>query len=144
MIAVVQAAEAAAKVEDCLLQHSADLARGLGLHLHVSSKTLTALPLVLPGFIPDQRGLPEFLTMLADILGQAGGSHNVEGLAEVRQRRLTCHVRADLLTNAITHLITRIITSMLNISHTLQALAQFYAFTDCGDRADIGWQVMSI
>ena len=95
VVDVVQAAEAAAEVEDCLLQHSADLARGLGLHLHVSSKTLTALPLVLPGFIPDQRGLPEFLITLADILGQAGGSHNVEGLAEVRQWRPTCHVSAD-------------------------------------------------
>ena len=144
VVDVVQAAEAAAEVEDCLLQHSADLARGLGLHLHVSSKTLTALPLVLPGFIPDQRGLPEFLITLADILGQAGGSHNVEGLAEVRQWRPTCHVSADLLTRAITHPSTRIITPMLNIVHALQALAQFYAFTDCGDRADIGFQVTSL
>ena len=88
MVAVVQAAEAAAKVEDCLLQHACDLARGLGLHLHVSSKTLTALPLVLPGYIPDQRGLPEFVTTLADILGQPSGSRNIEGLAEVRQWQL--------------------------------------------------------
>ena len=71
-------------MEDCLLPFSGDLAQGLGIHLDVSFKTLTALPLLLPGFIPDQRGLPEFLTTLADILGQPSGSRNIEGLAEVR------------------------------------------------------------
>ena len=131
MVAVVQAAEAAAKVEDCLLQHACDLARGLGLHLHVSSKTLTALPLVLPGYIPDQRGLPEFGTTLADIFGQPSGSS-------------TFSIRAKVLNRAITHLGTRGFAAMLTIVHALQALAHFYAFTDCGNRAEIGWQVVLV
>lgn len=76
-------AEAAARVEESLLQHAGDLARGVGLGIDVASRALTALPLLLPAFMPSQRGLPTLLTRLAEILRRPSGPDDVEGQAEV-------------------------------------------------------------
>lgn len=73
-------------MEDCLLQFSDDLASGLGLGIDVASKSLTALPLLLPDFMPSQRGLPMFLARLAEVLKQPAGRQNIEGIAKV------CHL----------------------------------------------------
>jgi hypothetical protein len=78
-----QVAQAAARVEESLLQHAGDLARGVGLGIDVASRALTALPLLLPAFMPSQRGLPTLLMRLAEILRRPSGPDDVEGQAEV-------------------------------------------------------------
>jgi len=76
-------AEAAARLQDCLLTHCEKLAEGMKLGLDVGNKTVTALPLLLPDFMPCQKGLPTFLARLAGILRQPAGAQDVEGMAEV-------------------------------------------------------------
>ena len=54
------------------------------LGIDKSSRTVTALPLLLPNYMPSQNGLPTLLAGLANILQQSGGALDVEGIAEVR------------------------------------------------------------
>lgn len=83
-----QVAEAAARAEDCLLTHRQALDQGMRLGIDGATKTVTALPLLLPNYMPNQAGLPSLLAGLADILQQpGGGAQDVEGIAEV------CNVR---------------------------------------------------
>ncbi len=86
-------AEAAARVEESLLQHAGDLARGVGLGIDVASRALTALPLLLPAFMPSQRGLPTLLNRLAAIMRQSGGPDDVEGQAEVGRQDRTARLQ---------------------------------------------------
>ena len=76
-------AEAATKAEDCLLAHCEALEQGMRLGIDESSRTVTALPLLLPNYMPSQNGLPSLLAGLADILQQPDGAQDVEGIAEV-------------------------------------------------------------
>ena len=71
-------------MEDCLLAHCQALEQGMRLGIDESSRTVTALPLLLPNYMPSQNGLPSLLVGLADILQQPGGVQDVEGIAEVR------------------------------------------------------------
>ncbi|CAL5222516.1 g4891 [Coccomyxa viridis] len=75
-------AEAAAKAEACLLTHCQALEHGMRLGIDESNRTVTALPLLLPNYMPNQNGLPSLLAGLANILQQPGGAQDVEGIAE--------------------------------------------------------------
>ena len=62
------------------------------LGIDESNRTVTALPLLLPNYMPNQNGLPSLLAGLANILQQPGGAQDVEGIAEVCNV-LILHVR---------------------------------------------------
>ena len=140
-------AEAAARAEDCLLTHCQALQQGVRLGIDAGSKTITALPLLLPNYMPSQAGLPSLLAELAQILQQPGGAQDVEGIAEVgnvqnlRVQKCAPSFTRDLQADNIYVQLTYMRCWCYSCLDGLQALAAFYAPEESGETENQDWQV---